>query len=41
MSEAVVEGLKNVAKIADAASSFIPVLDAISKLINEIVGIYE
>ncbi|CAG8798192.1 16404_t:CDS:2, partial [Racocetra fulgida] len=41
MSEAVVEGLKNVAKIAEAASSFIPVLDAISKLIKEIVGIYE
>ncbi|CAG8625331.1 5177_t:CDS:1, partial [Racocetra fulgida] len=37
----VIDTAKNVAKIADAASSFIPVLDAIAKLINEIVSIYE
>ncbi|CAG8840897.1 8563_t:CDS:1, partial [Racocetra persica] len=41
VEETIKDTLKNVAKIADAASSFLPVLDAIAKLINEIVGIYE
>ncbi|CAG8552488.1 13294_t:CDS:2, partial [Gigaspora margarita] len=33
--------LENVAKVTNAVSSFVPVLDFISKLINEIVSIYE
>ncbi|CAG8543249.1 32951_t:CDS:2, partial [Racocetra persica] len=35
------ESAIKIAKIADTVSSFLPVLDAIAKLINEIVGIYE